>query len=215
VADTWNHRIQKFTLEGEFVTEWGHEEFNPETTDPMAFYGPRGIAVDSQGNVYVADTGNKRIVVFNSDGEFLEQISTGGNLAGQLDEPVGIAVTDEGNVYVADTWNQRVQVFDASGQFLDTWEMSTWYTQTNERPYLEIDAQGLVYVSDPDIPRILVFAGDGRYLYSFGDLATLSMAGAVLVGEDGSVYVIDTEASIIQRYSLAELESAPSGDEAP
>jgi predicted membrane-bound mannosyltransferase/sugar lactone lactonase YvrE len=209
VADTWNHRVQRFTLDGEFVTEWGHEEFNPETTDPTAFYGPRGIAVDREGHVYVADTGNKRVVVFSPDGEFLDQIGTGGSLAGQLNEPAGIVVTDEGGVYVADTWNQRIQVFNANGLYLDSWEMSAWYTETNERPYVEIDSEGHVYVSDPTAFRILVFSSSGQYLYSFGDISTISLAGAAIVSEDGNVFVVDTEAGVFQRYFLTDIESAP------
>jgi predicted membrane-bound mannosyltransferase/sugar lactone lactonase YvrE len=210
VADTWNHRVQRFALNGEFITEWGHEEFNPDTTDPTAFYGPRGIAVDTEGNVYVADTGNKRIVVFNSDGEFLAQIGSGGSLTGQLDEPAGIAVTEEGGIYVADTWNQRIQVFNTNGLYLDSWAMSAWYAQTNERPYLEIDSDGRIYISDPNASRILVFSGDGRYLYSFGDLSTISLAGSAIVSDEGSVFVVDTEAGTIQRYSVADMENAPS-----
>jgi predicted membrane-bound mannosyltransferase/sugar lactone lactonase YvrE len=213
VADTWNHRIQRFTLDGEFITEWGHEEFNPETTDPTAFYGPRGVAVDSEGNVYVVDTGNKRIVVFSPDGEFLRQIGSGGNLSGQLNEPVGIAVTDGGGIYVADTWNQRIQVFNMNGLYLDSWAMSAWYAQTNERPYLEVDSAGHVYVSDPNAFRILVFSGDGRYLYSFGDLSTLSLAGAAITNDEGDIFVVDTGAGTIQRYAIADLENAPSGED--
>ncbi|MCL4530547.1 MAG: NHL repeat-containing protein, partial [Chloroflexi bacterium] len=53
VADTWNHRIQKFTADGQFVKMWG--TFG-QGTQPDTFYGPRGIAVDAQGRVYVVDT---------------------------------------------------------------------------------------------------------------------------------------------------------------
>ena len=68
VTDTWNHRVQKFTSAGKFITSWG--VFGQGET-PQSFYGPRGLAVDAKGRVYVTDTGNKRIVVFDANGNFI------------------------------------------------------------------------------------------------------------------------------------------------
>ena len=78
--------------------------------------------------------------------------------------------------------------------------MSAWYAQTDERPYLEVDPDGRVYVSDPNAYRILAFSRQGEYLYSFGDLTTISLAGAVTVNEDGDIFVVDTERGLVQRY---------------
>jgi predicted membrane-bound mannosyltransferase/DNA-binding beta-propeller fold protein YncE len=208
VADTWHHRVQEFTSDGEFVTEWGHEEWNPETDDPTAFFGPRGIAVDALGNVYVADTGNKRVVVFDPDGAFLYQIGSAGSLPGQLDEPAGIAVSDSGQVYVADTWNQRIQIFGFDGTYINEWPVSAWYAQTDERPYVEIDSDGRVYVSDPNAYRTLVFSENGEYLYSFGDLTTLSLAGAAIANDGGNIFVVDTERGLIQYYESQIIDEA-------
>ncbi len=71
VTDTWNHRIEKFTAAGKFITAWGI--FGQGET-PDSFYGPRGLAVDAEGRVYVTDTGNKRIVVFDSNGNFITAV---------------------------------------------------------------------------------------------------------------------------------------------
>jgi DNA-binding beta-propeller fold protein YncE len=108
VADTWNHRIQKFTADGQFITMWG---YFGQAEAPEALWGPRDVAVDSQGRVYVTDTGNKRIVVFDADGKPVTQFGSTGLEPGQFDEPVGLSIGPEDQVYVADTWNQRVQVF--------------------------------------------------------------------------------------------------------
>jgi uncharacterized protein (TIGR03663 family) len=75
VADTWNHRIQHLSAEGSLLAFWGlFGQYGVESAIGQgAFYGPRGIAVGSDGNVYVADTGNKRIQVFTPDGQFIRQ----------------------------------------------------------------------------------------------------------------------------------------------
>jgi DNA-binding beta-propeller fold protein YncE len=153
VADTWNHRIQKLDADGDAVTAWGL--FGQYSLDePMgqsAFYGPRGVAVGPDDLVYVTDTGNKRVQVFEADGRFAFQWGGGGALEGYLDEPVGIAIGGpDDEVYIADTWNRRVQVFDSDGNFLRQWPISGWDAGLpEEKPYLAVDAEGRVYVTDP------------------------------------------------------------------
>src|SRR5690606_24690742 len=62
VADTWNHRVQKLDANGQFITMWGRFG-QGESID--AFWGPRAVVVDDRGRVFVSDTGNKRIAVFD------------------------------------------------------------------------------------------------------------------------------------------------------
>jgi DNA-binding beta-propeller fold protein YncE len=115
VADTGNSRIQKFDSNGNYLTKWGGT-FSPPppsvpggTSQPYVpvngqFLGPSGVAVDSAGNVYVADTGNNRIQEFDSNGNYLAQW-------GGFNQPGGVAVDSAGNVYVADTRNNRIEEF--------------------------------------------------------------------------------------------------------
>jgi uncharacterized protein (TIGR03663 family) len=206
VADTWNHRIQKLDGEGRPITAWGvFGEFRPEDGEAgqEAFYGPRGVAVGAEGDgealVYVADTGNKRVQVFQLDGDFAFQWGGGGAAEGDLDEPVGIAFGPEGDVYVADTWNRRVQVFDQDGKFLRQWPIRGWDSGIpEEKPYLAVDDAGHVYVTDPGTYRVLVFDREGEYLLSFGDYGLDSQSFAlpqgIAVAPDGSVYVTDAHA---------------------
>lgn len=210
VADTWNHRIQKFDANGQFLKMWG--VFGQAET-PEAFWGPRAVAVDSRGRVYVADTGNKRVVVFDSEGVFRNVIGMGGSEPGQFDEPVGLAVTGDGSVFVADTWNQRVQVFqwdEANGEYayVREWPIVGWYGQSLEnKPYLAVDAQGNVYVTDPEGYRVLVFASDGRFITTWGDFGadagTFGLAGGVAVDEQANVYVSDTGNHRIMKFPPA------------
>jgi tripartite motif-containing protein 71 len=73
--------------------------------------GPHGIAVDQEGNAYVADTGNTRIQKFSTDGHFIAKWGSSGTADGQFNEPKSVAVDHLGDVYVADSGNHRIQVF--------------------------------------------------------------------------------------------------------
>ncbi|MFN2138372.1 MAG: flippase activity-associated protein Agl23, partial [Candidatus Promineifilaceae bacterium] len=67
---------------------------------------PRNMAVGPDGSIYVLDSGNHRLQVFDASGQFVKEWGSFGSEPGQFNEPWGIAVDDE-NVYVADTWNHR------------------------------------------------------------------------------------------------------------
>ena len=96
----------------QFVAKWGSNG-----SDAGQFNEPRGIAVDTEGTVYVADTMNNRTQTFTPTGDFLMEKGTFGAGDGQFRQPRGIAVDTIGNVYVVDTANSRIQKFNSVGQF--------------------------------------------------------------------------------------------------
>ncbi|MCC7361626.1 MAG: SMP-30/gluconolactonase/LRE family protein [Anaerolineales bacterium] len=214
VTDTWNHRVQKFDADGNFLTMWG--TFGQGET-AAAFWGPRGIAVDGQGRVYVADTGNKRIVVFDSNGVSLNTIGGGGSDPGQFDEPVGVAVTADGTVFVADTWNQRVQVFqwdsaNATYLYVREWPVVGWYGQSlDNKPFLAVDGQKRVYVADPEGYRVLVFDQFGKFLTTWGDYGVepgrFALVGGLALDSAGDIYVADPGNQRLMKF--APLTIAP------
>ena len=208
VADTWNHRIQKFTADGKFVTMWGY--FGQAEANE-AFWGPRDVTVDHQGRVYVTDTGNKRIVVFSSDGKFISEFGEVGVGLGEFDEPVGLAFDENGLLYVVDTWNQRIQVFspDAEGNYkpIQTWDIYGWFGQSlDNKPFIAIDDSGNIYITDPDGYRIIKFDKDGEFILTWGDynIGTegFNLPVGIAVDSEDRLWVSDSENNRLLRFTL-------------
>lgn len=115
VTDTWNHCLRKFSPLGELlqtVSEW-----RAEGNGPPGFFGPRGVAVNSRGEVFMTDTGQKRVCVFGPNLRPLFAFGGPGQAHGLLNEPVGISIDRQDRVYVVDTGNGRIQRFSAAGQY--------------------------------------------------------------------------------------------------
>jgi DNA-binding beta-propeller fold protein YncE len=95
----------------------GHKH---ELTAPGDLAKPTGVAVDKDGNLYVADTLNDRIEVFDADGVFLRTWGKNGDGPGYFARPKGVTVDSDGHVWVADGMQDRIQVFTNEGQLLIT-----------------------------------------------------------------------------------------------
>ena len=91
---------------------------NHELTSPGNFAKPTGIAVDEDGNLYVCDTLNNRIEVFDADGTFIRAFGKSGDGPGYFARPKGIAIDSDGHIWVADGMQDRVQVFNQQDQLL-------------------------------------------------------------------------------------------------
>jgi len=87
-------------------------------TTPGDFGAPQGVAVDGEGNVYVTDTMNNRVEIFDADGNFISEFGKHGDGPGYLARPKGIAVDSDGHIWVADQMEDRLQVFNRDGQLL-------------------------------------------------------------------------------------------------
>jgi len=211
VSDTWNHRVQKFTNDGQFVTAWGvFGSTGGELGQEGLFYGPRAIAVGLDGNISVMDTGNKRIQVFQPDGSFVRQWGGGGVVDGRLDEPVGLAQDGDGRWYVADTWNKRIQRFSSTLDFETQWPVNGWGSQSVvNKPSLAVDQErDLVYAVDPENYRILVWNTDGEFKATWGlygnDLESFTLPTGIAVGPTGEVIVADGDAHRIMIFPPLE-----------
>src|SRR5690606_1362285 len=92
VADTWNGRIQGFDRRGALSRSWGR--FGPATAqadaEAISLYGPRGMVIDEAGHLVVADTGNKRLLVFDQRGRLVASIGESAAAPVFFDEPTSI-----------------------------------------------------------------------------------------------------------------------------
>lgn len=209
VTDTWNHRIQKFTADGEFITLWG---YFGAADNPDGFWGPRGILVDDNNRVFVADTGNKRIAIFDTNGNFISQFGEPGFSVGQLDEPVGLAMGLNGEIFISDTWNQRIQVFmpndDKTSFFaINAWDIVGWYGQSlDNKPFLATDNFGNVYTTDPEGFRILGFQPDGQFIQGWGEYSPSSdgfgLPASLAFDQSNGVWVADAGNSVLLHFTL-------------
>jgi tripartite motif-containing protein 71 len=206
---------------GTFMGTWGS---GPGVADGQ-FDFPRGVAVDTLGNVYVADTHNNRIQKFSSTGTFLATWGSAGSGNGEFSGPSGVAWSslslgrDQfGTVYVADTGNNRIQSFTSSGTFLR--ESSPQGLQGPRG--VATSAAGNVYVADTDSNRILEFDPNiNSRIRTWGSLgladSQFDHPSGVAVDTLGNVYVADTGNNRIQEFSstgtfIAKWGSFGSGD---
>lgn len=208
VADTWNHRIQKFDQDLRFVAKWGSFGEVPNgqaDRNTGVFYGPRSIAIDKDGSLYVTDTGNKRVIKFSPDGRVLAVYGNFGRDKGQFSEPVGITIAPNGEFLVADTWNRRVQRFNANFQYVGEFPVLGWSgIGLNNKPYIAADPDGNILVTDPDSNRLLRYSSTGVLMNVFGkfgsDLSSLNTPSGIAIDAQGRIFVDDAGNSRVLRF---------------
>jgi hypothetical protein len=145
VIDDARDDIQKFESDGTFLLKFGSHG----TGDGELNY-TGNLAIDRQGNIYVADFSNHRVQKFDRQGKFLTKWGSQGEEPGQFNEPSAVAVDQQGNVFVVEyTGTHRVQIFDEAGNFLGTWGGPGLEDGQFLNPVaIAIDSQGYIYVSD-------------------------------------------------------------------
>jgi DNA-binding beta-propeller fold protein YncE len=208
VADTWNNRIQKFDHDLNFLMQWGQPVSDVSNPEPYGFWGPRDVTTDAEGNVWVADTGNSRVLKFDSDGTFLASLGEPGSEPRQLREPVGIEIAPNGDIFVADAWNRRIQHFDSQFNPVAQFPMPGWISDDpSTKPYLALAPDGSIIASETSRHRLLRIGADGSILSIFeglGETALVNPTGLAL-DDRGFLYISSSGASQIRRVLLADL----------
>jgi len=201
-----NHRIRKITPAREVSTLAGDGTV-------AQFWNPRGVAVDSSGNVYVADTGYGRIRIIKPGGA----VDT---LAGQFNGPSGVAVDSFGNVYVVDTGYGRIRIIKPAGVVSTLAGSTAGYkdatgeaAQFNGPSGVAVDSFGNVYVADTGKDRIRRITPGGVVITIAGDdtVARFNNPYGVAVDLDNNVYVTDRDNHRIRKITSAKVVSTFAG----
>lgn len=186
------------------------------------FDSPMAATFARDGSIYVADSKNNRICVFDSDGRFLFEFGGLGVRKplpgikatwkpGLLDYPLGMDVDDAGNLYVADFYNNQIQVFTARGEPIRVFPDPTKRTGKGSSG---IGGKGIA-VTDVDVRGRTVYATDTYQIFSFdtsGALlgqfskpgtgsADLSHPNGIATAPDGTIYVADTNHSRVLAFT--------------
>jgi hypothetical protein len=101
-----------------YLRQIGKPSKKHDQTDPGTFSLPEGVAVDKDGNVYVTDTFNNRVEIFDADGEFISTFGKNGDGPADLERPKGIAIDGDGHIWVVDAAQNMVKVFNQQGRLL-------------------------------------------------------------------------------------------------
>ena len=144
-----------------------------------------GLAVDSEGLVYVANFSNHRIEVLREDGTFVRQIGVG-----QLKNPWNVTINNQ-QVYIADTWNHRISIYTIQGQLVrHIGEHGSGPGQFNVPSAVTFSPDGDMYVVEFNNHRIQVLDANGQFKREFGK-GELRNARDLVITADGDVLVAD------------------------
>ena len=201
IADSDNHRVRKVTPDGRISTFAGGDTAGSDGDGGLAVDAqlncPMGVAVDSAGNVYIADyrshrvrkvTTDGKINAFAGDGSPGREGDDGLAVAAQLNNPVGVAVDGGGDVYITDQGNHRVRKVTVDGKistFAGTGNPGSdgdggLATAAELRCPLGVvvDSTGTLYIAEKDNHRVRKVTADGK-------ISTFAGTGDARFGGDG------------------------------
>ena len=195
VADSSGGHIELFSTTGNIILATG------------TFNNPQGLAVDSNANVYVGDSGNHRIQVYDVNGKFVKQWTNA-----QM-TPRGLAIDNSSNLYVADSNSSQIWKYDLNGNLLAQWgSYGTGDNQFATPLGVATDQSGYVYVADYNNNRILKFdSSTPPNFVTKWNLPLYIWPIGVTTDLAGNVYVADSSGFRILKYSSSGTQLAQWG----
>ena len=244
ISDTGNHRIVELSSSGSLIQAFGYGVANGEAKAETCTSGcqvgisgsgngqleaPQSLAIDSKGNVWVAETGNDRVQEFNEKGEYVAKFGSEGTGADEFKGPTEI-VTSGNDFYVADSGNNRMVELGSSGSFIQTFGFGvangeskletctsscqagiagtgTGQLDTPARIAMS-PVDGDIYVANNGSSRVEVFTPSGTYLSQFGSAGKggegkFENLKGIVVGSSGSIYISEAGSEHIQEWTGA------------
>jgi len=131
---------------------------------------PTAVRVDPQGNIYVADCGNHRVMKYHSTGQFARQIGRAGQGPGELLRPLALDIDEEGYLYVVNALNSRVEIFSPQGDYVSSFHVAPSFSQAPPEA-IAVGRNGEVFLNLPGRGYLItVFSRHGERLREFGEL---------------------------------------------
>jgi len=196
--------------------------FGSYGSDDSQFNSPYDIATHPNGDIYVVDTYNYRVQIFDSAGAYISAFGSKGSGDGAFNVPHGIAIHPDGNIYVVDTRNNRVQIFDSAGAYISQFGSEGSGDGEFSSPYgIAIHPNGDIYVADTYNYRVQIFDSAGAYISQFGSEGSgdgeFSRVYGIAIHPNGDIYVTDTDNYRVQIFDsagayISQFGSEGSGD---
>lgn len=182
--------------------------FGKRGSEASEFTWPRGVAVSPlDDTIFVSDSSNHRVQVFDSAGRLLKTFGRYGQGEGEFDCLAGLAINGLGQVIIADRYNHRVQVFDRNGRFQSAFGCEgSGEGQLNYPWGVACDNMGFIYVCDKENHRVQVFQSNGTFVRMFGEYGCrtgqFENPHYIAVSPDNKVYVSDSSNHRVQVFSM-------------
>jgi len=195
VVDPQNDSVAHFGPDGRFLGRMAVG---------IGLFRPRGIGIDAQGNLYIADTGGGRVLKLSPTGEVIAEVCPSGDGAGSVRQPSDVAIAPDGTIYVADPSLRLVQRLDASGIYLSAWTIPG--ANTFDSPHLAITPSGIVLITEPEGHQVYAYDPEGRLVTQWGgageEPGQFAKPIGIAAGQEGQVVVSDPLNQRVQRFTV-------------
>ena len=190
VSECCSHRLSILDTRGQKIRTFG----------PHQMIGPKGVATDDSGNIYVSS--EHKLQKFTSTGELIKCVGRKGGKEGEFDDPRGLTLRDN-LVYVCDCDNHRIQVFDLDLNFVRSiGSRGSGRGEFDKRPSdVKFDTAGNMYVADWGNGRVQVMDSSGRFIREFGRGKLRGPSGLLIA--DKYVYVSNFRDDCIVVYETS------------
>ena len=171
---------------------------------PGEFKNPSGMVFDEgKERLYLSDTGNHVVRVFDNKGNPLFKIGKRGNGKGELNFPSYLAFDKNGRLYVVESFNFRIQIFDSEGNFYKEFGKLGDASGSFSRPHgIGVDSDGHIYVVDAAFCNFQIFDEDGKLLLWVGNSGRnpgeFYLPTGMYIDRNGRIYISDTFNSRVQ-----------------
>ncbi len=172
---------------------------------------PNGIAIGKNGNIYVTDQGNDRVLVFSKKGDFLFKFGKKGSKKGEFEAPMGIAISPNNQVFVTDRVQDKVLIFSATGKFIKEFKVKLPLTPTfkNNQLYLTTYQGITIFDLKGKQQDKLGKKGKGKKEFDFPNGITVDKDGTMYVADSNNIRIKAIDENYESLWIVGELPKDP------